>query len=322
MAKDSGTAVAQGMNINLTHVVNQDPAVVFQFICKTLEGIHKQSVSLCVGIAQLFIVRCFHADDQQKWKAEAVRDFLKAQLNERGLKQAMVYRYIATGQEIARLIQKKYAYGGVMHMILAAEDERKGYKAVYDCVMLHDYLPATEKPKLEWLLDGDNKPRFSLDVLRVNLGLDTLDATKQPGYVKPAPITNATPGTNPPTPVVPTAPPTKAAPASIVSRLTADPDALKGISTGALAVAVEKVIGREVMAERLISLCTLAECVKLQTALNTRMQVLATEPEPKPEEKPEEKAPEPDAQPTDEPSKVEQPEPTTARRTRSRRKAA
>lgn len=306
MTKDSGTASAQGMNTNLTHVVSQDPAKVFDFVAKTLETIHKQSVSLICGIAQLFIVRTFHGDDQQRWKAEATRDWLKAQLNERGLQQAMVYRYIKTGQELARLIQKRYVWGGVMHEILAAEDERKGYNAIQRCVMSHGYLPAETKPALDWLLDGDSRPRFSLDVLRVNLGLDTLDPTKQKGYV--APITNPQPAAGE-APVVPAVPATKSAPASIVARIKADPEALKGISTGEMAVAVEKVIGREPMAERLISLCTLAECLKLQTVLNERMKVLSAEPPAETE-----------ATPTDQPETViEAPAPTTGKRERNRR---
>lgn len=267
-------ANAQGMNTNLTHVINQSPDNVFSFICKTLEAHHKVSTSLVVGIAQLFIVRTFNGDDAQRWPAVKTRDWLKAQLNERGLKQAMVYRYIATGQELARLIQKRYVWGGVMHEILAAESEQKAFNVMLRCVMDHSYLAAGAKPTLEWLPDADMKPRFSLDVLRVNLGLDTLDPVKQPGYVAPqVPITNATPGSNP-APVI-TTPATKAGPASIVSRVANDPEVLKGISAGALAVAVEKVIGRETMAERLISLCTLTECLKLQTVLNERMKQLA-----------------------------------------------
>lgn len=280
MSDKSQAANAQGLNTNLTHVVSQDPNNVFNFICKTLEGIHKASTSLVVGIAQLFIVRTFHQDDEQRWKAEKTRDWLKAQLNERGLKQAMAYRYIATGQELARLIQKRYVWGGVMHEILAAETETKAFNTMLRCVMEHAYLPATQKPTLDWLYDADHKARFSLDVLRVNLGLDKLDPTKQAGYV---PVTNPSPGTNPATPAIPTAPATKAAPASIVSRVTSDPEALKGISTGSLAVAIEKVIGREPMAERLISLCTLAECVKLQSVLNDRIRELADKPEGVPE---------------------------------------
>ena len=68
------SATAQGMNTNLTHVVSQDPANVFAFICKTLEGVHKQSTSLVVSIAQLFLVRTFHADDEQRWQAVKTRD--------------------------------------------------------------------------------------------------------------------------------------------------------------------------------------------------------------------------------------------------------
>lgn len=267
-------ANAQGMNTNLTHIVSQDPDNVFNFICKTLEIIHKSSVTLCCGIAQLFLVRTFHMDDAQRWKAERTRDFLKAQLNERGLKQAMVYRYIATGQEIARLIQKKYVWGGVMHEILAAETEQKAFNVIHRCVMAHDYLPANQKPTLDWLLDGDHKQRFSLDVLRVNLGLDKLEPSRQPGYVAPQPVTNASPGSNAPDTTI-AAPATKANPASIVARVTADPDALKGVSIETMAGAVEKVIGRETMAERLISLCTVEECLKLQTVLNNRMLELA-----------------------------------------------
>ena len=100
MAKSS--AETQGMQTNLTHVLHQDPDKVFSFICKTLEGIHKQSVSLVCSIAQLMIVRTFHQDDNQRWKIEKTRDYLKAQLNERGLKRASVFIYIATGQELAR----------------------------------------------------------------------------------------------------------------------------------------------------------------------------------------------------------------------------
>lgn len=274
-------ANAQGMNTNLTHVINQSPDNVFNFICKTLEAVHKTSTSLVVGIAQLFIVRTFNADDEQRWAAVKTRDWLKAQLNERGLKQAMVYRYIATGQELARLIQKRYVWGGVMHEILSADNEQKAFSTMMRCTMEHGYLPAGSKPVLDWLYDADHKARFSLDVLRVNLGLDKLDPVRQAGYV--APITNVQPGANR-DPVIPSAPATKAAPASIVSRVTSDPEALKGISPGALAVAVEKVIGRETMAQRLISLCTLDECLKLQTVLNTRMQQLADAPEPSPAE--------------------------------------
>lgn len=321
-AKDTGTAEAQGMNTNLTHVVSQDPANVFNFICKTLEGIHKQSVSLVCGIAQLFIVRTFHIDDEQRWKAERTRDWLKAQLNERGLKQAMVYRYIATGQELARLIQKKYAWGGVMHEILAAETENKGFNTIHRCVMDHNYLPAVQTPPLQWLMDADGKPRFSLDVLRVNLGLDKLDPTKQPGYTAPAPApTQARPGANAAEPVIPSAPATKASPASVLSRVQSDPDVLKGLSPETMAGVVEKVIGRETMAERLISLCTLEECVKLQTVLNERMKALA--------EAPKEAAPAEDeggtkeAMPTDQEGKaVEQAEPTSGRRRNRRQNTA
>lgn len=316
MADKTNAAAAQGLNTNLTHCVSQSPDNVFSFICKTLEGIHKQSTSLVIGIAQLFIVRTFHQDDEQRWKAEKTRDWLKAQLNERGLKQAMVYRYIATGQELARRIQKRYVWGGVMHEILAAETEPKAFNTMLKCVMEHGYLDATQKPALDWQYDADHKARFSLDVIRVNLGLDKLDPTRQPGYVAPQPVTNAQPGSNAATPAIPTAPATKAAPASIVSRVTSDPDALKGISAGSMAVAIEKVIGREVMAERLISLCTLAECVKLQSVLNERIKAIATEPVP-------------EAQPTDQPnatpmpevSPVEQSETVSARK-RSRRKVA
>lgn len=308
------SANAQGLNTNLTHVVSQSPDNVFNFICKTLEGIHKQSVSLVIGIAQLFIVRTFHQDDEQRWKAEKTRDWLKAQLNERGLKQAMVYRYIATGQELARMIQKRYVWGGVMHEILSAESEIKAFNTMMRCVMANEYLPASQKPVLDWLLDSDHKPRFSLDVLRVNLGLDKLDPTKQVGYVPP--VTTPQPGSNSAPAAIPTAPATKAAPASIVSRITADPAALQGVSAGAMAVAIEKVIGRETMAERLISLCTLEECVKLQAVLNQRMATLASEP-----------VKEPEAQPTDQPqtevpaNELETP-PATTGRTRNRKKKA
>lgn len=263
------TASAQGMNTNLTHVVSQDPANVFSFIAKTLEAHHKLSTSLVCGIAQLFIVRTFHGDDAQRWPAVKTRDWLKAQLNERGLKQAMVYRYIATGQEIARLIQKKYVWGGVMHDILAADNEMKGYNAIYRCVMDHGYLIG--EPTLQWGMDSDGKPRFSLDVLRVNLGLDKLDPAMQKGYVPPS-LSDILSSTTPDVPA------TKASPASVVSRVKADPEVLKDIPIETMAGAIEKVIGRETMAERLISLCSLEECLKLQTVLNERMKTLAAAP--------------------------------------------
>lgn len=300
MAKSD--AEKQGMQANLTHVVSQDPENVFQFICKTLEGIHKQSVSLVCGIAQLMIVRTFHQDDNQRWKLEKTRDFLKAQLNERGLKRAAVYMYIATGQELARLIQKKYGFGGVMHHILAAKNEQEGFQAIHRCVMEHMYL--TGKPTLEWLLDDAKKPRFSLDTLRVNLGLDKLDPTKQPGYVAPV----ASPGAAPRPLEIPV-PATKASPASIQARVAADPAVLKDVKPEVIVRALDNV-SREPMAERLISMCTLDECLKLQKVLNDRVAELAKE---KAEE-----------EPVAEPDKTE-PEVTetaTRRRRQSRRKTA
>lgn len=309
MAFAADAANAQGMNTNLTHVVAQNPDNVFAFICKTLEAVHKSSTSLCVSIAQLFIVRTFHGDDAQRWPAVKTRDWLKAQLNERGLRQAMSYKYIQTGQEIARLIQKKYVWGGLMHEVLAAETEMKAYNAILRCVMAHEFLAAGQKPALEWLLDADSKPRFSLDVLRVNLGLDKL-MPKVPVTAAPQPGSNTTE-----TPTIASVPATKASPASMVARLKADPEALAGIDSGTLAGAIEKVIGREPMAERLISLCSLAECIKLQTVLNDRIAALA------------DVKPEVEAAPTDAPVETKEEtviEPTTTgRRGRNKsRKAA
>jgi hypothetical protein len=217
------------------------------------------------------IVRTFHSDDNQRWKLEKTRDYLKSQLNERGLKRASVYSYIATGQELARLIQKKYGFGGVMHHILAAKNEQEGFNVIHQCVMAHDYLSSA--PKLDWLLDDAKKPRFSLDTLRVNLGLDALDPTKQPGY-KP-PVENTT------TPAAPrpeeiAVPATKASPASIQARVAADPEVLKGVKPEVVARVIDKV-SRVPMVERLISLCTLEECLKLQKVLNDRVAELANE---------------------------------------------
>lgn len=269
MAKND--AEKQGMMTNVTSIQNQNADTVLQSVRQLAEVHHKSSIMLVAGICQFLIVRAYHSDDNQRWNLERSRDFLKVQLNERGLKQAMTYRYIATGLELARAIVRKFGLGtGVMGEIFLAKHEQEAHKVIMRCVADQSFLPAA--PTLDWLLDGEKKPRLSLDVLRVNLGLDKLDPTKQPGYVAPA----AVPG-NGLTPAA-TVPATKASPASIAARLKADPDILKEVPQSVILGAVDKVVGREIMAERLISLCTLDECIKLQTAINDRMKALSEAP--------------------------------------------
>jgi hypothetical protein len=106
-----------------------------------------------------------------------------------------------------------------------------------------------------------------------------------------------------------TVPATKASPASIQARVAADPAVLKNVKPEVIVRALDNV-SREPMAERLISMCTLDECLKLQKVLNDRVAELAKE---KAEE-----------EPVAEPDKTE-PEVTetaTRRRRQSRRKTA
>lgn len=268
------TSEVQGMLTNVTSVQNQSPDTVLQNVRTLAEVHHKASINLVCGICQFLIVRAYHADDAQRWNLDRSRDFLKIQLNERGLKQAMSYRYIATGLELARAIVKRFGIGsGVMGEIFLSKHENDAFKVIQKCVETHSYLPDASKPLASWSLDAEHRPRFSLDVLRVNLGLDTLDPAKQPGYTAPAP---ASPGATL-APAV-TVPSTKAAPASIVARLKADPAVLANAPPEVIMAAVDKVVGREKMAERLISLCSLEECIQLQTAINDRMKALQEVP--------------------------------------------
>lgn len=262
----------QGMLTNVTAVQNQNPDTVLNNVRTLADVHHKSSINLVCGICQFLIVRAYHQDDAQRWNLERSRDFLKAQLNERNLKQAMVYRYIATGLELARAIVKRFGIGsGVMGEIFLAKHETEAFKAIVKCVESNSYLPG--EPIAAWSVDAEQRPRFSLDVLRVNLGLDKLDPTKQPGYTAPVP---AAPGAA--LAVTPTAPATQAKPASIIARLKADPDVLSKAPPEIIMAAVDKVVGREKMAERLIGLCTLDECILLQTAISERMKALSLIP--------------------------------------------
>jgi hypothetical protein len=100
------------MNTNVTHALNQNPDTILNNI-RTSPTFTKRQVFGCVcGIAQFMIVRAYHFDDNQRWNVDRSREYLKAQLNESGLKRAMAYRYIETGWKLAQTFVKKYALGG------------------------------------------------------------------------------------------------------------------------------------------------------------------------------------------------------------------
>lgn len=277
-------STAQGIVTNVTHVLHQNPDTVLLNV-RTLADVHaKAGVRLCCGIAHFLFVRAYAFDDTQRWPIDRSRDYLKAQLNESGLKRAMAYRYIETGHKLAQMFVKKYALGGPVHDVLAADNEGKAFEVILKATHGLAFLPDPAKPVKAWNIDAEQKARLSMDVLRVNLGLEQLDATKQPGYVAPtAPAVDpANPGAAMASPVV-TVPATKAKPASIIARMKADKDFVKTIPSEIIVGACD-IIGREKMAERLISLMTIEECTQLQSALIARMKTLSeTKEEPKPE---------------------------------------
>lgn len=277
---NQNAATQQGMTTNVTHALHQNADTILTNI-RTLADVHaKAGVRLCCGIAQFLMVRAYHFDDNQRWQIDRSRDYLKAQLNESGLKRAMAYRYIETGHKLAQTFVKKYALGGLVADVLSADNENKAFAAIEKATIGLSFLPDPTKPVKAWNTDAEHKPRLSMDVLRVNLGLEQLDATKQPGYVAPTadPVDAANPGaalggTLP----VTTVPATKAKPASIIARMKADKDFVKAIPSEIILGACD-VIGREKMAERLVSLMTLEECVKLQTAIIDRLKALSEAP--------------------------------------------
>lgn len=313
----ANAATAQGMATNVTHALHQNADTILNNI-RTLADVHaKAGVRLCCGVAQFLMVRAYHFDDNQRWNIDRSRDYLKAQLNESGLKRAMAYRYIETGHKLAQVFVKKYALGGIVAEVLSADNENKAFAAILKATEGLAFLPDPMKPVKAWNIDAEKKPRLSMDVLRVNLGLEQLDVTKQPGYVAPTagPVDANNPGAalGGSAPIT-TVPATKAKPASIIARLRADKDLMKTIPSELIVGACD-VIGREKMAERLISLCTLAECAQLQSALVARMKALSEEPKPEP-------AKEPEATPEVKPEETEQSETVSTRKRNRNKKAA
>lgn len=321
----SNAATSQGMATNVTHVLHQNPDTVLNNVRQLVDIHNKAGVRLCCGIAHFLFVRAYAFDDNQRWEIERSRDYLKAQLNESGLKRAMTYRYIETGHKLAQRFVAKYKLGGVVHDILNAENEGKAFEIILKATHGLAFLPDPTKPVKAWNTDAEHKPRLSMDVLRVNLGLEQLDATKQPGYVAPTagPVDANNPGAalGGTAPVTATVPATKAKPASIIARMKADKDFVKSIPSEIIVGACD-VIGREKMAERLVSLMTLAECMQLQTAIVGRMKALSEAPKEEPKAEP---AKEPEATPEAQPEgeQTEQTETVSRRkRNRNRNKAA
>jgi hypothetical protein len=312
----------QGMTTNVTTVLSQNPETVLRNIYTLAEVHAKASIRLVCGITQFLIVRAYSADDNQRWNVDTSKDFLKAKLNEHGLKAAMSYRYIQTGHKLAQVMVKRYGLGGLMHDILSADNENKAFDMILRCVISHSYLPGdTPKPLKNWALDAEKKPRLSMDVLRVNLGLEQLDATKQPGY-KP-PQAAAVDPNNPGAalgPAVNTVPATKAKPDTIIARLRADKDMLKRIPEDVVIGAAD-VIGREKMAERLVSLMTIAEITQLQTAIAKRVLELAEKPAEQPAEQQQPIPADTDTGTVEEPV-AEEGTATTSKRSRSRKRRA
>jgi hypothetical protein len=75
---------------------------------------------------------------------------------------------------------------GIVHDVLSADNEGKAFEAILKATHGLSFLPDPAKPVKAWNTDAEHKPRLSMDVLRVNLGLEQLDPTKQPGYAPPA----------------------------------------------------------------------------------------------------------------------------------------
>lgn len=265
-------AEKQGMVTNVTYVQNQNPDTVLSNIRVLVDTHSKAGVRLCCGIAQFLIVRAYHQNDQERWSIDRSRDYLKTQLNDCGLKTAMAYRYIQTGHKLAQMFVKKYALGGIVGDVLKADNENKAFSIIERATIGLLFMPDPAKPLKAWATDAEHKPRLSMDVLAVNLGLVALPITATVDAANPAAALGA--GTAAPTPTVPA---TKAKPASIIARLVADKDLVKSLPDN-IVMAKADVIGREVMAERLVSLMTIEECTKLQSALVARMTVLANAP--------------------------------------------
>ena len=275
-------AQAQGMNTNVTHVLNQNPDNVLNNVRVLADAHAKAGVRLVAGITQFLIVRAYHFDDAQRWPIDRSRDHLKTVLNERGLKRASVFRYIETGHKLAQLMVKRFGLGGTIKDILEAKDEGKGFELVLKCAFGLHFLPDASKPITPWLVDAEQKPRYSMDVLRVNLGLEQLDPTKQPGYKPPqaGPVDPNNPvsalgGEVSPGPVVK---PNAGKADGIIARLKTDKDIIKKIPESVIMGAAD-VIGREKMAERLVKLMTIAEIMQLQTAIAERLKELAEHPQ-------------------------------------------
>lgn len=318
---NQNAATAQGMATNVTYVQNQNPETVLSNVRTCADVAAKAGVRLVVACAQYMIVRAYNMNDAERWPVDRSRDFLKAQLGYTGLKTASSYRYIQTGLELARGILARHKLGGVMADVLTAKNENKAFDILLKCTIDHGYLkPGVTGPTRDWNRDANKAPVLSMDVLRINLGLDTLEKPSAPPVVDPNNPEAALGGTPTPAAVVAT----KAAPKTIIARLKADKDLVKSIPTDVIiGAAAANPIGREKMAERLVSLMTMEEIVMLQSFMTARLQELANAPkEPV-------KADEPKTEPADKlpavspvETKVENAEPTATRRSAPRKRRA
>lgn len=271
----ANAATAQGMATNITYVQNQNVETILKNVHTCADVAAKAGVRLVVACAQFMIVRAYHQNDAERWKIEQSRDFLKTQLGYHGLKTAASYRYIQTGLELARGIVRRHGLGGIMSDVLTAKNENKAYDILLKCTTSHGYLkPGVTGPTKDWEKDANGQPRLSMDVLRINLELEKLEAPPTPVDVNnPATALGAAttkPGDGPQETVVAT----KAAPKTIIARLRQDKDLMKSLPDE-IVMAKADVIGREKMAERLVSLMNLAEITKLQAAITARLQELA-----------------------------------------------
>jgi hypothetical protein len=315
----SNAAHAQGMATNVTYVQNQSPDMILQNVRTCADVAAKAGVRLVVACAQFMIVRAYHMNDQERWPVDRSRDFLKAQLGYQGLKTASSYRYIQTGLALAQGILARHKLGGVMADVLTAKNENKAFETLLKCTIDHGYLkPGVTGPTRDWNKDANGAPTLSMDTLRVNLGLDKLEVPA------PAPVVDANnPGAALATPSAPETPATKAAPKTIIARLRADKDLVKSIPTDIIiGAAATNAIGREKMAERLVSLMTLEEIVQLQAFMANRLQELAKEPVKAEETKTEPATvPKPET-PVETETTADQTETPPARRSRTRNRRA
>jgi hypothetical protein len=238
---------------------------------------NKLSLKFIAACSTAFLVGAFATDDKQRRKMDQVQDELKVLLRGANIGKSQTYNYIATALALARAISKNKA-NGVFAGFLAAKTERAAIEGIEKAIHNHTWI-ATGKPDLAWSQDGDGGNVFSIDVLRVNLGLDKLVKFKADN-VTPRKIGGANRrGGRGGSSKEATA--TQAAPASVIKRLTDDTELQSHVPAETVVGMATTVVGRVEMVKRLISLMTLEELTECQKGWKAwhadRSKVLANE---------------------------------------------